>query len=96
MSTAAVFRPTSPGTVARIEAHRTKAEGAIHPVETYVLKTLGKAGGWTAEHIGPAKWRLNGVEIDRLLLVTIGFHVRTGKPLPEQWLALVRGTARAA
>lgn len=76
------------GNPAKRDAARLSLENTgVHPVETFALRHLGKAGGWTAEHIGPARWRLNGVEVDRLLLVTIGFHVRTGRELPVEWLA---------
>lgn len=86
----------SAGSSARAQARRAIATADIHPVETHVLRTLTRAGGWVAEHIDVGRWRLNGIEIDRLLFVTIGFHVRTGKPLPDEWLAKVSPERAAA
>jgi hypothetical protein len=82
------------GSAAKVLARREIAAAAVHPVEAHVMKTLAKAGGWTVERIGAARWRLNGVEVDRLLLAEIGVAVRTGKELPVRWFA--KATPRKA
>ena len=66
--------------------------GELHPAEAHARHSL-HAGGYRIEHLGPARWRLNGVEVDRTLFVTMGFHVRTRAPLPPEWLAKA-GAAR--
>lgn len=57
----------------------------VHPAEAHARHTLTQAGYKIAQ-LGEARWDVNGVEIDRTLFVTLGYHVRTKQPLPPEWL----------
>lgn len=67
----------------------------IIEVERFACRHLEKAG-YRIKHLGPMRWRLNGVEVDRLLLVTMCFHVRTGLELPAAWLTKTAPAKAAA
>jgi hypothetical protein len=62
----------------------------LHPAEAHARQSLN-AGGYQIEHLGEARWKLNGVEVNRVLFVTMGYHVRTKTPLPQEWLAKAGG-----
>lgn len=63
--------------------------------EVQVRGTLTNKGH-VVEHLERAVWKVDGITIDRVLFVELGYAVRTGRDLPAQWLAKVAAHGVAA
>lgn len=63
--------------------------------EIQVRGTLS-AKGYVVEHIERAVWKVNGITIDRVLFVELGYAVRTDRALPPAWLSKLAAQGVAA